>query len=123
MASIELGQPDGAQPIGAQPSIPDTDPTRLVIPVNGGKIPLKTSAEILYLEFDWSEAIAEGLTLQSVEHTVPGGVVREDQDVDGESSDLDISGGTHGALYQLTIVATMSDASQVTRTWPLRVFN
>lgn len=124
MASIELGQPEGAQPNGAQPSIPDSEPTRVSIAVNGGKIAVKNSAETLYLRFDWADAIPDGATLASVAHTVPGGIVEEDEATNGDgTSDLDVSGGTHGQLFQLTIVATMSDASQVTRTWPLRVFN
>jgi hypothetical protein len=36
-------------------------PTRVVIPVNGGKIPVKTSAETLYLQFDWNDALPVGL--------------------------------------------------------------
>lgn len=124
MASIELGQPEGAQPDGAQPSIPDGDPDRIVIDVSSGKIPVKTSAETLYLRFDWSSEIPDGVTLSSVAHTVPGGAVEESEDtnLDG-TSDLDISGGTHAALYFLTIVATLSNASTISKTWPLRVFN
>ena len=107
--------------------IPDAvgpEPERIVIPVNGGKIPVKTSAETIYLRFDWSDAIPDGKTLVSVAHTVPGGAVEEDEDTNDDStSDLDISGGVHASLLQLTIVATLSDASTVTRTWPLRIFN
>jgi hypothetical protein len=126
MASIELGQPDGAQPTGAQPSIPDGEVDRITIPVNGGKIPVKTSAERIYLRFDWSDAIPNGVTLANVVHTVTAAdaVVKEDESTNGDgTSDLDVSGGAHGLLTQLTIVATLSDASQVSRTWPLRVFN
>ena len=99
-------------------------PARVVIPVNGGQIAIKTPAETLHLRFDWNEALPDGVTLTSVAHTVPGGAVEESEDTNGDgTSDLDISGGAHGALYQLTIVATLSDASTVTRSWPLRIFN
>jgi hypothetical protein len=112
---------------GAFRIVPDEggpEPERTVIPVNGGQIAIKTPAETLYLRFDWTDAIPEGETLVSVEHTVPGGAVEEDEDTNGDStSDLDISGGTHGTLLQLTIVATMSDASTVSRTWPQRIYN
>jgi hypothetical protein len=100
------------------------EPERTVIPVNGGQIALKTPAETLYLRFDWNDAIPDGATLVSVAHSVPDGAVEGDEDTNGDgTSDLDVIGGTHGQLLQLTIVATMSDASTVTRTWPLRIFN
>jgi hypothetical protein len=124
VASIELGQPEGAQPTGAQPSIPEGDPDRTVIPVNGGLIPLKAAADIAYLQFDWSDVLEEGVTLSSVTHTCPAAIVNEDDETDTDegTSNLDVSGGVHGRTYQLTIVATLSDASTVTRTWPLRIF-
>lgn len=124
MASIELGQPDGVQPDGVQPSFADGGPARLVIPVNGGVIPIKRPDELLLIEFDWNDTLPEGVTLESVEHTVPSSLVRDDQEVnDDGTSDLDLSGGAHAAIYQLAIVATLSDASTVTRRWPIRVFN
>jgi hypothetical protein len=101
-----------------------TEVERQVIDVNGGEIPVKTSAEVLYLRFDWTGVLDDGVTLSSVAHTVPGGAVEEAEATNGDgTSDLNISGGTHAALYQLTIVATLSNSQTVSRTWPLRIYN
>lgn len=121
--------PEGWQPEGWQPPnwhLVDGDAApRITIGVNSGFIALKDPDEDLLLTFDWSDVLSDGVTLALAAHTVPlplTGANDATSAVNGTSS-VDISGGVHGGLYVLTIVATLSDASTVTRSWPIRVFN
>lgn len=98
---------------------------RITIGVNAGVIALKTSAETLRLTFDFSDVLEGAVTLASVTYTVPSGIngSGEATDTGDGTSDIDIDAGSHGAMYHLQVVGTLSDASTVTRTWPIRVFN
>lgn len=120
----------GWQPEGWQPAAPAVEPERLTIRVNSGLIPIKDPDDELLLTFDWSDVLDDGVTLSSVTHAVVAHtstppLVASDEETDQAegTSDVDLSGGVHGALYTLTLVATLSDASTVTRRWPVRGFN
>lgn len=127
MASIELGQPDGAQPSGAQPDIPSGEetPDTVVVGVDSSTIPVKNPNTTLRLKFDWSSQIPDGVTLSIASYQVPEVLAKVDGTVNaGDSTSyLDITGGVHAAMYTLVIAGTRSDGQVITRRWPLRLFN
>jgi len=118
-------QPDGWQPSGWQPDGAAVAADRTNIPVNSGYIAIKTPAADLYLTFDWSDALEDGQTLVSVVHSIdlPLTAANEATDTGEATSQVDIAGGSHAGMHTLTVVATLSDASTLTRRWPIRVFN
>ena len=117
-------QADGWQPVGWQAET-DEDAERIVIGVNSGFIALKDPDTDLLLTFDWSDVLSDGVTLSLVANSVsvPLTLANESTQADDATSRVDVVGGVHAGMNTLTLVATLSDASQVTRRWPIRVFN
>lgn len=118
-------QPEGWQPPSWQPSSSGSGGERIVIGVNSGFIALKDPNEDLLITFDWSDVLSDGVTLALAAHTAPAPLTQANDATDtiNGTSSVDISGGLHSGLYVLQVMATLSDATTVTRKWPIRVFN
>ncbi len=117
-------QPEGWQPPNWQPSA-DEDAERIVIGVNSGFIALKDPDADLLLTFDWSDVLSDGVTLSLVANSIPLPLTLANEATESSEaiSRVDVVGGVHAGMYTLTLVATLSDATMITRKWPIRVFN
>lgn len=118
--------PEGHLPEGHLPGLDEADDERITIEVNSGYIPIKDPDDDLLLEFDWSDVLSATVTLVSVTHVVSLPLVASNQVTDTleGTSQVDLSGAVvHGALYVMTVTATLSDGSTVVRSWPIRAFN
>jgi len=72
---------------------------------------------------EWEDAIPTGGSISSVVHTVPTGLTKVSEGVDGTTSTVRISGGTHGKTYAVLAAATMSTGEIINRPLTLTVFN
>lgn len=72
---------------------------------------------------EWEDAIPTGGAMSSVVHTVPTGLVKVSEGVDGTTATVRISGGSHGRTYQVMAAATMSTGEIINRPLVLTVFN
>jgi hypothetical protein len=75
--------------------------------------------------FDWSDDVADPLTLDSVTHTVPSGLTlsSETTDSSGLTSTVFLTGGTHGGTYLIKALALLSNGVQVPGEATIRVFD
>jgi len=81
-------------------------------------------AAIADFQFLWSDEIPSGVTLQSVEHTAPDGttLMGESTDANAGTSIARISGGTHGGIYTVKALATLSNGEKIPGSFTRRVF-
>jgi hypothetical protein len=86
-------------------------------------IPVIDPGDNAAFEVDWTEALAEGVTLSSVTHTVPNPLTKVDEDNDGTTSTVRVTGAVHGGLYMIEAEATLSTGETLNRQFPLRAFN
>jgi hypothetical protein len=75
--------------------------------------------------FDWSDDVADPLTLDSVTHTVPAGLTLSSETTDsaGLTSTVFLTGGTHGGTYLIKALALLSNGVQVPGEATIRVFD
>lgn len=78
-----------------------------------------------WCEVDWSGVLPQGVTLSSVSYSVPDELTADDTAIDenAEKWAIHLDGATHGAMYQIPLIATLSDAQTISLTAPLRCFN
>lgn len=74
-------------------------------------------------DLDWSESLADGITLASVTHTLPSPLTKVSESNNDTHSFVRISGAKHSELYQIEATATLSDGRTVNRNFTLRCFN
>jgi hypothetical protein len=72
---------------------------------------------------EWEDAVPSGGSIASVVHTVPDGLTKVSEGVDGTTSTVRISGGVHGRTYMVQAAATMSTGEVINRPLVLTVFN
>lgn len=78
------------------------------------------------VQFDWDDALPEGVTLQgNVVHTLPTPLVKVDESSDPvrATSTVMMSGAEHGGLYMIAGTATLSNGETLNRSFPVRCFN
>jgi len=82
----------------------------------------RTEGSLRYT-FDWEDDVPSGVTLESVEHTVPSPLTRVDQTTDSvaKTSSVQIAGGAHGGVYLIRALATLSNGERVDGETALRV--
>lgn len=89
------------------------------------EIQLKNPGDSIDFPILWTN-LGQGVTLASVSHAVPSGLgitkVGESTDSPNATSYVQLSGGTHGLLFNVTATATLSNGRTLVRTFPLRVF-
>lgn len=74
---------------------------------------------------DWSDALAEGVTIGSVTHILPEPLVKITESTNAVSgvSSVKISGALHGSTYLVQAQTTLSNGETLNRQFPLRCFN
>ncbi len=74
---------------------------------------------------DWSDALASGITLSSVTHTVPSPLtkVSESTNTSTGQSQVRVSGAVHGSMYMIEAQATLSNTEVINRQFPARGWN
>jgi hypothetical protein len=75
--------------------------------------------------FDWSDDVADPISLESVTHTAPDGISisSETTDTVGLTSTVFMTGGTHGGTYLIKALALLSNGVQVPGEATIRVFD
>jgi hypothetical protein len=108
----------------AEPETPDASIRTISVVAGLGGLQTKRVAASLWFEFDWSAVLPSGVTLESVVHSVPSGLTLVDESYDTEESTsvVKVSGGSHGGLYPIRGIATLSNGDQVPEDITLRVF-
>lgn len=84
---------------------------------------LTDPGDSLVFEMDWSDALEVGVTLSTVEHTVPAPLTRVGQSQQGVKSFVRVTGAVHGGMYQIEGAAQLSTGETLNRQFPLRCFN
>lgn len=84
----------------------------------------RTTAKFAYT-FEFEDLIPSGVTMTGVTHSVPDGLVMDDDAVDtgASSSSVLLSGGTHGKTYEVVAIATLSNDEKVPQSFTLNVFD
>lgn len=105
----------------AYPTIPDN--RRIALPAGG--IWVLDPDVAAFCEVDFSQALPDGVTLAEVSRTIPAGLTEEDAVIDAASGRfaLKLSGARHASIYQVGLIATLSNAGTIPVTAPLRCFN
>lgn len=117
-------QPDGWQPPAPGAPYPSIYASRRISLPSGGIWIIDPEAG-QYCEVDWSGALPTDVTLESVTYSLPADLTNQGEAIetgDGKSALL-VGGAEHGVSYAIHIVATLSDASTIAFTAPLRCFN
>jgi hypothetical protein len=85
---------------------------------------LKDPDTSIDVPFNWSDAIAAGITVTSVAHVVPTGLVKvsEQTDTVNALSSVRVSGGTNPAMYVIEAKATLSSNEVVVKRAPVRCY-
>lgn len=75
--------------------------------------------------FDWSDDVADPLTLVSVTHIAPSGmtIASETTNTSGLTSTVFMEGGEHGVTYMLKALALLSNGALVPGEATIRVFD
>ncbi len=75
--------------------------------------------------FDWSDDVADPLTLVSVTHEAPNGlsIASETTDTSGLTSTVFMAGGEHGKTYLVKALALISNGALVPGEATIRIFN
>jgi hypothetical protein len=78
-----------------------------------------------WCEVDWSGVIPSGATLSSVSYDIPDELTADDTAIDQDAGKwaIYLDGATHGVLFQIPLVATLSNEQTISFTAPLRCFN
>jgi hypothetical protein len=118
-------QPEGYQPEAAADSGYPTVPASRSIDLPGGGVWVVDPDVTSFCQIDWSAALPTGVTLVTVAYTIPAGLVLVDEAIDTDlgKSAIKLSGMTHGSMFQVPAVATLSNAQTLPCTAPLRCFN
>lgn len=84
----------------------------------------KDPAAELNWEFNFAAEVPSGASVTAINTTVPAGLTEEAEvpDLANARSVVRISGGTHGQIYDVRSVATLSTGEEVVGTLTLRVF-
>jgi hypothetical protein len=84
----------------------------------------KDPAAELNWEFNFSAELPASTTVTAINTTVPAGLTEELEtpDLANARTVVRISGGTHGQLYDVRSVATLSNGEELVGTLTLRVF-
>ena len=77
----------------------------------------------IVLEMDWSDSLADGVTISGVTHSVPLPLTKVSESDDSPSSFVRVSGAVHGQTYLIEASATLSTGETLNRQFPLRCFN
>lgn len=85
---------------------------------------LADSADQANYQFDWQDALPNGVSLVSVVHTVPIPleIVSETTDTASKKSTVMVRGGVHGMRYLLHGLATLDNGETLRRQGVLRIF-
>lgn len=86
-------------------------------------IPLIDPGDNATFLMDWSDALAAGVTLESVTHQVPSPLTKVSESNTSIASLVRVSGAVHGGLYLIQGAATLSNGETLNRQLPLRCFN
>lgn len=86
-------------------------------------IPLIDPGDDATFQMDWSDALADGVTLSSVSHSVPAPLVKVTETTSSPMSYVRVSGAQHGQTYLVEASATLSTGEVLNRQFPLRCFN
>lgn len=79
----------------------------------------------LHYTFDFSLEVPEGVLMTDVSYEVQTGLTQfaEDNDLVALQGTIGLSGGVHGATYQVIARATLSNGEVVPKGLTVRVFN
>ena len=85
-------------------------------------IQLKTPGADLFYTFDWSADLGAGVTLQTVDHTVPAPFTKVSEQTDASTglSTVRVAGGNHGDLAVISALATLSTNEKIPGAFTLR---
>jgi hypothetical protein len=77
------------------------------------------------IDFTMSWTNLGGATLSSVNHAMPAGsgLTKVGESNTTSTSTVQISGATHGAIYQIMATATLNNGRSLVRSFTLRVWN
>jgi hypothetical protein len=70
---------------------------------------------------EWAGYLTAGATISTSTWTLQTGITRVDDDIDGSTTTVLISGGTHGTNYTCTNTITTSAGETLERTGIVRV--
>jgi hypothetical protein len=75
--------------------------------------------------FDWADDIDDPITLESVSHTLPDGLIlaSETTNTSALTSTVFITGGVHGGTYLVKALALHSNGVQIPGEATIRVFD
>lgn len=85
-------------------------------------IVLINPADTTIITFDWNADLATGITIVSVVHTVPAPLSKlsDVTNTGAGQSQVKLTGGVHGEIYQIAGAATLSDGEVLNRAVPVR---
>lgn len=75
------------------------------------------------MTIDWSDVLAEGVTLSSVTHSVDSPLSIVSEAATTTTSSAKITGAVHGGLYMFAGAATLSNGEVINRQFPVRGWN
>lgn len=78
-----------------------------------------------FCEIVWEGVLPEGIELSSVSYNFPAGITPTTAAIDAANgkSAVAMDGVQHGVMYQIRMLATLSDGSTIGCTAPLRGYN
>lgn len=77
-----------------------------------------------FVTFDWGDTLPAGVTLNGAPtYTAPAPLTITAGPVSGNLSQAKLTGGLHGAIYQIAGVALLSNTESMTRVFPVRFIN
>jgi hypothetical protein len=75
------------------------------------------------ITFDWSDVCVNGLTLAAGVHALPPPLTKISEATASPQSQVKVQNGVHGALYQISGAATLSNGENINRVFPVRYLN